>query len=50
LLYGEVERDGCSRLRLTAENGEVLADITVHPRAHGTDTENATDIGSALLR
>jgi hypothetical protein len=48
-LYGEAEGDDRTRLRLTDASGEVLADITVHPRAHRNATENVIDVGSALL-
>lgn len=48
-LYGEYEGDDRLRMRLTDAAGEVLADITAHPRSHRNTTENATDIGSALL-
>lgn len=48
-LYGEAEGDERTRLRLTDASGEVLADITLHPRSHRNATENVIDIGSALL-
>ncbi len=45
-LYGEMQADGLVRVRMTAADGEVLADLTLHPRA---PTENVVDIASALL-
>ena len=48
-LYGENEGRGISWMRMTDADGVRLADITAHPRAHRTMSENVIDIGSALL-
>lgn len=48
-LYGEAEGNDRTRLRLTDAAGELLADLTIHPRAHRNATENVVDISSALL-
>lgn len=48
-LHGELESKDMARMRLTSGIGEVLADISIHPRSHRTLTENVMDIGSALL-
>lgn len=48
-LYGEYEGDDKLRIRLNDADGELLADVTAHPRNHRNTTENAIDIGSALL-
>lgn len=49
VLYVEAERDDGARMTLKAADGELLADVTVHARAHRTLTENVMDVGSALL-
>lgn len=48
-LYVERRRDEDFDMRITAAGGEVLADIVVNKRPHRNDTENVTDVGSALL-
>jgi hypothetical protein len=48
-VYGEAERDGAARIRHTDATGEILADVTAHPRGHRDATENATDIACALM-
>lgn len=48
-LYIERRRDEDFDMRLTAADGEVLADIVVCKRPHRNDAENVTDVGSALL-
>ena len=48
-LYGEHEGNDRTRISLRAADGELLADITLHSRAHRDATENVIDVGSALL-
>ena len=49
-LYAEGGRkDGGIDMRLTDATGLVLANIVVGPRRERNDTDNLTDIGSALL-
>lgn len=48
-LYGEYERDGATRIRLTDANGVRLADVTAHARLHRDATENALEVASALM-
>ncbi len=48
-LLGESEGDDRTRVLLTDAYGGVLADVTVHPRAHRDATGNVTDIGCALM-
>jgi len=48
-LYVERRRDEDFDMRITYASGEVLADIVVNKRSHRNDTENVTDVGSALL-
>ena len=49
LLRGEYEGDDRLRMCLVDREGEILADVTAHPRGHRSTTENAIDVGSALL-
>ncbi len=49
-LYAEGGRaDGRTDMRITDATGFVLADLTINTREERDDTENLTDIGSALL-
>ena len=49
-LYAESHRkDGGIDMRVTDATGFVLAKLVVLPRMYRDDTENLTDIGSALL-
>ena len=48
-LRGEVTSGGAARLSLVDTDGVLLADVTVHPRAGVTLTDNVVAIGSGLL-
>lgn len=49
VLYAELRGDKGIDMRLSAKSGEILADIVLNTRFEVDDTQNVTDVGSALL-